>query len=410
MADEPSSGHTFRSLRVRNFRLYFAGQGLSQIGTWIQVVAVSLLVLDLSGSGVALGFVPAAQFLPVIVLGPWAGLLADRLDRHALLIGLSVFGTASAGTLAAVVLTDSSTLWWAYGLTLTSGVVQAMENPIRRALLSDLVQPVDVPNAVGLFSALMTSSRVVGPAIAGLVIIGPGLAWCFALNALSYVLQVLLLVRMDRARFRHHDRVVRARGQLLDGFRYTWRHPEIRFALLVTATVSTLALNYPVILPLLTSRVFGASDVAYTTLFSVLSVGSVVGALLIARRTDVDGRFLSWASLGLGLSTLLMSVSPNLGMAFALALPVGVFNIFVVSGANSIVQLRCDPSYRGRVLALTMVVVVGSNPIGGPLIGWVSEVTSARVGLAVGGVGAVGAGMAGYLGRRGGVWRPVIEQ
>jgi MFS family permease len=386
---------TFRALSVRNFRLFYFGQGLSQIGTWVQVVAVSLLVLELTGSGVSLGFVPVAQFAPVLALGPWAGLLADRHDRHRLLLVLSVVGALGAGLFCVVVFAEATTLMWAYGLTALSGIVQAMENPIRRVLLTDLVDAGDIPNAVGLFSAMMTTSRVIGPALAGLVILGPGLVWCFALNALSYVVQVMLLLRLDRSRFRAQQRVAAAPGQLVAGLSYAWNNREIKQTLLITAAVTTLALNYPVVLPLLATRDLGGSGTAYTTLFAVLSVGSVMGSLAVARRSDVDPRFVSVGALALGVSTLVLAGAPNLVSAALLAVPVGFFGVLVVSGANTVVQLRSAPEYRGRVLALITVVVAGSNPIGGPVIGFVSELSSARVGLALGGGAAVVAGTAG---------------
>jgi MFS family permease len=388
-----SADLTFRSLRSRNFRLFFAGQGISQIGTWMQMVATGILVLRLTDSGIALGLATAAQFGPILVLGAWSGLLADRTDRHRLLLAMQACGALAAGVLAALVLTSNETLFSVFALTVLAGVVTALENPARRSFVVDLVEQRDVPNAVGLNSALMTGSRVVGPAVAGALIAGPGIGWCFAVNALSYVPQLVLFARMDRGQFRPTERVARGKGQLREGFRYVWSDPELRLPLLLIAVVGTLAFNYQVVLPLLAERDLGGGATTYTLLFSLMSLGSVAGALVVARRTHADTRFLAYAAIGMGVANAGLAAAPNTAAAALLILPVGYYGVFVISGSNAVVQLRARPAMRGRVLALLAVVFLGSTPIGGPIAGWVSEKLGARAGLLLGAISALGAGL-----------------
>lgn len=375
---------TFRSLRSHNFRLFFGGQIISQTGTWMQMVAIGLLVLDLTDSGVAVGLVTAAQFIPILVLGAWAGLLSDRSDRHRLLLLMNAIGAVVAAAFAVLVLTDSAALWSIFLLTFAAGTVTALENPTRRAFVTDLVDETDVPNAVGLNSTLMTGSRVIGPAVAGALIAGPGIGWCFAVNALSYLPQLWLFARMDRSRFRALERVAKAKGQLREGFRYVWASSELRLPLLLVAAVGTLAFNFSVILPLFATRDLDGGPATYTTLFSIMSIGSVFGALAIARRTHADTQFLARGTLALAVSMFALAAAPSTTMAALLVLPVGVTSVMVISGSNAVVQLSATPAMRGRVLALLAVVFLGSTPIGGPIAGIVSEELGARWALAMG--------------------------
>lgn len=385
---------TFRSLRGRNFRLFFVGQIVSQTGTWMQMVAIGLLVLALTDSGVAVGLVTAAQFLPILVLGAWGGVLADRRDRHTLLLVMNAIGAVVAASFAVVVLTDRAALWSIYVLTFAAGTVTALENPTRRAFVTDLVADADVPNAVGLNSTLMTGSRVVGPAVAGALIAGPGIGWCFAVNAISYLPQLALFARMDRRRFRPAERVAKAKGQLREGLRYVWGAPDLRLPILLVSAVGTLAFNFSVILPLFATRDLHGGPTTFTTLFSVMSVGSVAGALTIARRTHADTAFLSRCTIALGVAMLVLAAAPVTAVAYLAVIPVGVTSVMVISGSNTVVQLGTTPAMRGRVLALLAVVFLGSTPVGGPIAGLVSETFGARWAL---GLGAVTSLLAGTL-------------
>src|SRR5918997_490767 len=300
---------TFRSLDNRNFRLFFGGQIVSQAGTWMQSVAIVWVVLELTGSGLALGLVTAAEFLPVLVLGAWAGVIADRVDHHRMMIVTQAAFMALAFTLSALTLTGTVTVPALFVLALVFGTINAFDNPSRRALVVELVPETAVPNAVGLNSALMTGSRVIGPAIAGLLIAGPGAGTAFA----------------------------------------------------GTATTFTL-------------------------LFATLSVGSVAGALVVARQSDMNVGFLVRAGAGLAVSTAALALAPTLPLALLAALAVGFTNVEIVSGANAVVQLRAAPDMRGRVLALLGAVFLGSTPIGSPIIGFVAETLGPRVAIGVGGL------------------------
>jgi MFS family permease len=384
---------TFRSLRGRNFRLFFAGQIISQTGTWMQMIAIGLLVLAITDSGVAVGLVTAAQFLPILVLGAWGGVLADRRDRHHLLIAMNVAGAVVAAAFALLVLSGQEALWSVYLLTFAAGTVVALENPARRALVTDLVAEHDVPNAVGLNSTMMTTSRVFGPALGGALIAGPGIGWCFAVNAISYVPQVWLFLRMDRSKFRPTTLVEKAKGQLRAGLRYVWSQPDLRLPLLLVTAVGTMAFNFSVILPLFATRDLDGSATTFTTMMSIMSLGSVLGALKIARRTEADTAFLARCTLALGVAMVALALVPFTWAAYIAVVPVGITSVMVISGSNAVVQLATDPAMRGRVLALLAVVFLGSTPIGGPITGWISETFGARWALALGAVTSLGAGL-----------------
>jgi len=377
---------TFRSFDSRNFRLFFGGQIVSQAGTWMQSVAIVWVVLDLTGSGLALGLVTAAEFLPILLLGAWAGVIADRVDHHRMMLATQTAFLALATTLSVLVLTGNATVPTLFALSLVFGTINAFDNPVRRALVTELVPQADVPNAVGLNSALMTGSRVVGPALAGLLIAGPGAGAAFALNAVTYLAVLGALVRMDRSRFRLAPRVARARGQLRDGFRYVRRTAELRLPLILMAVVGMFAFNYQVTLPLLAERTFGGTATTFTLLFATMSLGSVAGALVVARKTELGLGFLVRAGAGLAVSTAALAVSPTLPLALAAAFAVGFTNVEIISGANTVVQLRAEPAMRGRVLALLSVVFLGSTPIGSPIVGWIAEEVGPRAALAVGAV------------------------
>ena len=377
---------TFRSFDSRNFRLFFGGQIVSQAGTWMQSIAIVWLVLDLTGSGVALGLVTAAEFLPILLLGAWAGVVADRVDHHRLMLATQSAFLALALTLSTLTLTGHATVPALFALSLVFGVINAFDNPTRRALVAELVAPADVPNAVGLNSALMTGSRVVGPALAGVLLAGPGAGAAFAVNAVTYLAVIAALTRMDRSRFRPAPRAAKARGQLREGLRYVWRTPDLRLPLVLLGVVGMLAFNYQVTLPLIAERTFGGTATTFTLLFATMSLGSVAGALVVARQADPGVGFLVRAGTGLAVSTLGLALAPTLPLAVVAALAVGFTGVGIISGANAVVQLRAAPVMRGRVLALLSVVFLGSTPIGSPIIGVVAEALGPRVAVGVGGL------------------------
>ena len=393
----PARGGTFRSMRLRNFRLFFGGQLISQTGNWLTLIAQTLLVLKLTDSGLALGLLAAAQFGPVLVLGAWAGLVADRSDKRKLLLIVQSFAMLQSFVLAALAFQDSPPVVAVYIVAVFGGIATAFDNPARRAFVVEMVPPSDVQNAVSLNSALMTGSRIVGPALAGLLINTVGFGWCFAVDGISYlaVLAGLWLMRPDE--LRPAPVSPRGKGQVRAGLRYVRSMPELRVPLVMMALIGTFTFNFNVVMPLLIQRTLDGDDGTFTLVYSVLSVGSLAGALVSARRTSVGVRAVAVSAAAFGGSMLLLAATPSLAATFPIGLLVGFTSIAFMTSSTAIVQLRSDPSMRGRVLALQAMVFLGSTPIGGPILGVICEVIGPRAGVLVGAIAALGAGFYGWV-------------
>lgn len=391
---------TFASFQHRNFRLFFLGQGISQIGYWLTLVTLTLLVLDLTDSGVAVGLLSAAQFGPVLLLGAWAGVVADRHDRRRMLLTVQSVAMAQAFALALLVFSGDPPLAAIYALAVVGGVCMAFENPARRSLVVEMVAPERINNAVALNSAVMTLSRVLGPALAGLVVTTVGYGWAFLGDALSYVavLGGLLLVRTEE--MWPGPVTARAKGQVRAGLRYVRRTPELFVPLAMTAAVGTLSYNFQTVFPLFVTRDLDGSEATYTIVYSVLSVGSLVGALVTARRKDVEPRRVGNAAIAFGVVMAVMAVSPGLAPTLVLGLALGLASMTFMVSTTSIVQIRAQPDMRGRVLALQAMLFFGSKPIGGPIVGWVAEQWGARYSLALGAAAALGTGLWGLAALR----------
>ena len=384
---------TFVSLRTRNFRLFFTGQLISQVGNWLTLVAQTLLVLRLTHSGVALGLLAAAQFGPVLVLGPWAGLIADRSDKRKLLLIVQTVAMAQSFALATLAFSDRPSVLAIYAIALVGGVTIAFDNPARRSFVVEMVPEQDMNNAVSLNSALMTGSRVVGPALAGLLVSTVGFGWCFLGDGLSYLAVLAGYWLMRPGELRSAPITPRGKGQVRAGLRYARSQPELWVPLCMMAVVGTLAFNFQVVFPLFVTRSLGGGDGTFTLLFSVVSVGSLIGALATARRKNIDVRSVSVAAVGMGGALGLIALAPNMAFAFPIGLLVGLASISFLTASTAIVQIRSDPEMRGRVLALQAMVFLGSTPIGGPIVGWISQEFGARYGLGVGAVAAAAAGL-----------------
>ncbi|GAC1530283.1 MAG: MFS transporter [Acidimicrobiales bacterium] len=382
---------TFRALRVRNFRLFFAGQLISQIGTWLTTVALTLLVLHRTKSGLAVGALVACQFGPVLVLGAWGGLVADRSDKRRLLITTQVLEMAQSFALAALAFSSHSPLVLFYVTALAGGFMLAFDNPARRSFVAEMVPPDLMQNAVTLNTALMTSARIFGPALAGLLVVTVGYEWCFAIDGISYVAVIGALAAMRGGELFQPERTAKARGQIREGFRYIRSVDELWIPLVMTAVVGALTFNFTVVLPLFIERTLHGNDVSYTLVYSVLSIGSFSGALIAAHRTTVDTRHIIGAAVAFGLAMLCFAAVPNLALSFPVAVLVGGTSIVFLSASTAVVQIRADPLMRGRVLAIQAIVLIGSTPIGGPLLGVICDALGARSGLIVGGVAALSA-------------------
>jgi predicted MFS family arabinose efflux permease len=378
--------NAFRALRTRNYRLFFSGQLVSLIGTWMHIIAQSWLVFELSRSAVALGVVTALQFGPMLVGGVWGGLIADRLNKRRILLTTQSLFAIEATALAVLVATGAAQLWMVYGLALIYGVIQVIDVPARQAFVTEMVADDDVMNAVSLNSAVFNVARMAGPAIAGVIIAKVDLAICFGVNAASFLAVIVALALMREGDLRiHHEVASKGRGQIRAGFRYVASKPDLLLPIVLMGVVSTLGLNFQIVLPVLAKRTFDGDATTFGTLSAVFAFGSFLGAMYAATRKRPTRRLLVGSAIAFGALEFLVAFAPSLGIAY-LAFPVvGLAGMLFISTANSTVQLNASPVMRGRALSMFSLVLLGSTPIGGPVIGWISETWSPRAALAVGG-------------------------
>ncbi|MCB1017828.1 MAG: MFS transporter, partial [Acidimicrobiales bacterium] len=335
----------------------------------------------------------AAQFGPILLLGAWAGLVADRSDKRRLLMAVQAFAMVQSFLLAALAFLGDPPLVAVYAVASLGGLAMAFDNPARRAFVVEMVPQDQVPNAVSLNSAVMTSSRIIGPALAGLLIATLGYGWAFVVDGASYVAVLVALALMRTSELRPSAVAERGRGQVREGLRYVRQVPALFIPLAMMGVVGALSFNFQVVLPLLVTRTFGGAAATFTLLLSFMSVGSLVGALVSARRTEVDVTHVVAASAAFGVAMLLLAAAPSLPLAFPLGFAVGVTSISFMTASTAIVQMRAEPSMRGRVLALQAILFLGSTPIGGPVLGVVSDLWGARAGLVVGGLAGIGAAL-----------------
>ncbi len=388
---------TFGSLGVRNYRLFFLGQLVSVVGTWMQSIAQMWLVLRLTGSGLDLGLTTALQFLPTLLFASWGGLLADRSDKRRLLLLTQSAAGAVALVLAGLTLSGVVQVWMVYALALALGCVTAVDNPTRQSFVTEMVGRDQVANAVSLNSAVFTSARMVGPAVAGVLIAFVGTGWCFLYNGLSYFAVVAALLLMRPEQLHRNQPLPRARGQIVEGMRYVWTRRELRLPLLVMLVVGTLAFNFSVVLPLLATYSFHSGAAAFGALMSVMGAGAFAGALASAGRDHPTHTQLATAAIALGVLMLVAAGMPTLALEMAVLVPLGTAMVLFQATANSLLQTFSEPRLRGRVMALYVMVFVGTTPIGGPLVGWVCEQLGPRAGFIVGGVASALAGLCGLL-------------
>jgi len=383
----------FRSLRYRNFRLFFYGQLVSQVGNWLTLVAQTLFVLKLTDSGIALGVLAAAQFGPILLLGPWAGLVADRSDKRKLLLTVQTLAMAQSFAMAALAFSGDPPVGAIYAVAFFGGVTMAFDNPTRRSFVVEMVPQDDINNAVSLNSALMTSSRVVGPALAGLAVTTVGFGWAFLGDGLSYLAVLAGLWMMRTEELRPAPVTPKAKGQIREGLRYVRREPVLFVPMAMMAVVGTLSYNFPTVFPLFTIRDLGGTASTFTLLFSVVSIGSLIGALFTARRTIVSVRRVCTASLAYGATMAVMALVPNTSAALVVGVVLGLASISFIVSSTAIVQTEAAPEMRGRVLALQAMLFLGSTPVGGPIVGWVAEEFGARYAIGLGAAAALGAGL-----------------
>ncbi len=388
----------------RNFRLFFMGQAISVSGTWMQMVAAAWLVLQLTGSGVALGIDTALGFGPMLFIGAFGGALADRHDKRRILLGTQIAFAALAVAFWTLVATGVVQVWMVYSLSLLQGIVTSIDQPTRQSFFAEMVEPRDLPNAVSLNSAVMTGTRIVGPALAGVLIASLGISWCFFLNAVSYVAVIGALLVMRTSELRP-NRAPREAGAIREGLRYAWRTGGLRRPLVLMSVLFLFSFNYSVLMPLFAKGTFHGTAGTLGLLLAVAGVGSLGGALFMAAKPRPGERPLAWAAVGVGIVTTVVAVAPTLDVAVLMMLPLGVASIIFFVTANSTLQLTSRADMRGRVMALYGIVFLGTTPIGAPIAGWVGQHANPRVAFAAGGVIALVTGLVGLwlLARRGAV-------
>lgn len=377
---------TFAALRVPNYRRYFAGQAVSLVGTWMQTIAQGWLVLELTGSGTALGLMAAAQFLPILLLAPYGGVLADRLDKRRLLIATQLGLGAIALALGLLVVTGLVQLWMVLVLALMLGLLTAVDNPARQSFAQEMVTPARLRNAVSLNSVLVNTARAVGPAMAGILIATTGTGICFLINAASYAAVVFALASMDTGELHPTDSAGRAPGQVRQGLTYVAHTTELLVPLMMLALIGTLAYEFQVVLPLLARGPLEGGPGTYGLLTSAMGAGAIVGGLVVAGHGRTGLRPLTVAAALFGAAILATAAAPSVAVALVALTVVGATSVTFLAVGNTTLQLTSDPRFRGRVMALWTVAFLGSTPLGAPIIGWVSEQVSPRGGLVVGGL------------------------
>ena len=403
---------TFAALEVPNYRRYIRGQAVSLIGTWMQMTAQSWLVLQLSHSATVLGVVVALQTVPVLLLGPYGGVIADRVDKRRMMIALQAAMGLQALILGVLAVAGAVRVWEIGVLAVALGLNNAFENPARQSFMLELVGPEHLRNAVSLNSTLVNVARVIGPAVAGILIATVGDGICFLLNAATFVAVISSLIRLDTTLLSPVAPLARGRGQLRAGLSYVRRTPGLALPLLMMAGVGCLTYEFQVSLPYMASRGLQAGSSGFGFMTAAMGLGAVVGGLVVATRGKTGTRPLVLSALGFGVAMLLATVAPNLPDAIVALTLVGAASVSFMSTGNATVQLRSAPEMRGRVMALWFVSFQGSTPIGGPIVGVVMSAFGARAGL---GLGAVTCFVAAGLGalaaravreRRGG--KPVV--
>jgi 2'-5' RNA ligase/MFS family permease len=384
----PTSGKTsmFSSLRVRNYRLFAMGQAVSNTGTWMQRIAQDWLVLSLTGSSTAVGITTALQFLPMLLFGLYGGVIADRCDKRKLLLCTQSVMGITALALATLTLSGHVRVTHVYVLAFVLGLATVLDNPTRQTFVSEMVGPAQIRNAVSLNSANFQSARLVGPAVSGVMISAVGSGWAFLFNGLSFIAPLTGLLMMRTRELHKSERAPRSKGQLREGLRYVRGNPGLMWSIILVGFVGTFGYNFPIWLSAFTSKVFREGAGTYGLLNTLMAVGSVAGALLAARRGTSRMRLMVGAATLFGVLETVAALSPSFWLFAALMTPIGIMGLTFNVTANSGVQLAADSAMRGRVMSLYMMVFVGGTPIGGPIMGWVTDHFGARTSFLLGGL------------------------
>lgn len=379
-------GRVFRSLTERNYRRFFAGHSCSVVGTWMQRIGQDWLVLELTGSALALGVSMVCQFLPVLIGGVWGGVVVDRVDTRRLLMVTQAAQALLAAALAVFSLTGTATLPIVYALAAGLGIVTVFDNPARHTFIAELVSEENILNAQALSSLVNNAGRLVGPALGGGLIVLVGVGATFVINAVSFVAVMIALWLLDVGTLRRRTPVPRAPGQAREGLRYVWHHPQLRVAILLVAVVSVFGQNFRVVFPILAADVFGGDARIYGWLTAALGLGAVAGGFVSAAAMTVTVRRLLVAYVAFGVVLVGVGASSVLTVALAVVVLLGVTNMIFNTMARTLMQLGTAVEMRGRVMAIHGLVFLGGTPVGGVLVGLLCEWWGARIGLVVSGL------------------------
>lgn len=388
---------TFTSLAVRNFRLYFIGQGISLCGNWMRMVALSWLVLQLTHSGTQLGLMTAAQFTPVLLFGLFGGVLIDRMDNKRLLVFTQIGLGLISLTIGVLVLTHAIELWMVYVLAILSGLITVLDNPARQTFVVQMVGEKQLKNAVTLNSTIVNMARIIGPSIAAGLIAGIGIGWCFMVDASTFAAVLIALLMMRRTDLFHVERAPRERGQLRAGLHYARTTPALRTTLIMMLIIGTFAYEFPVVLPLFATNTFHGNATTYALMTAAMGLGAVMGGLYSAGKAAAELRRVILIAVLFGISIIVTAFAPDLVIGLLLLVVVGALSVLFISLGNTTLQLTSEPQMRGRVMSLWFIAFQGTTPIGGPIIGAIADRSDPRVGLLVGGISAVIAAGLGML-------------
>jgi MFS family permease len=392
---EKSIHNTFSSLRVRNFRLFIFGQAISLCGTWMQTIAVSWLVLQITHSGTQLGLVVAAQFLPILIFGAWGGVVADRFSKRHILFATQSLSGILALIFGLLVISHSIELWMVYVLALCLGLVNSIDNPARQSFVVEMVGPEYLKNDVTLNSTMVNAARVIGPAIAGVLIATVGIGTCFIANAISYI-AVLIALYFMRIKELHPAPVTKKQpGQIKAGLAYVWSVPTLKITLIMMFIIGTFAYEFPVVFPLFATKVLHGNATTYSKMMIATGVGAIFGGLYTAGHASTREKQLIWTAILFGVSILVAAFMPNFAAVIIVLVIVGALSVLFIALGNTSLQLNSDPMMRGRVMSLWSIAFLGTTPIGGPIVGYISDHSNPRIGLATGGLSALIAGAIG---------------
>jgi len=388
---------TFQSLMNRNYRLFFLGQIISNTGNWLTNVALTLLVLKITGSGLAVGVLSACQFGPILFLSAFGGAIADRYDKRLMLLLSQSLEMLQSIGLAILAFMPHPPIGWLYVLAAAGGILLSLDNPLRRSFVTEMVPAEDLPNAVVLYSTIVNVSRIFGPALAGLLVVTLGYGWCFTIDAASYLVVLFCIYKMRPQELYRQPGKPQTRVDVREGLRYAMSQPCLWISLVMLAAIGMLSFNFNVTLPLLVTGALHSNYGFFTVLYSIFGLGAVISGLLVANRNLVRLRHIIFGAVCLGLTMLLLGLVPGVGLAVPAIFLVGMSSVLYMTATTAIVQVGTRRDMHGRLLALQTMLMLGTTLIGGPISGWLADLINTRAPIIFGGIVCLVSAAFGYL-------------